>query len=253
MLGSGLAATGVLLALRGSITRHQGLAITGQFDAAWNISMNHVTLILASVQSYYLPTLAGVESSGEMAKQIRSMLILATLATVPVIVALAALKPLAVNLLYSAQFASSPGFLRWTLLGDYLKVSSWVLATPMLATRDVGVFLASDLLMQTIFFGAATLLARFMAAAQGAAIGFVVSYAVYFALCCGYARARHGFRFGADGAALWLTGLLLIVGVSASSWSDTAVHPVKALLWMAAATGFSGGFALYLHSSGGEG
>jgi len=31
------------------------LTMTGQFDAAWNISMNQVTLILGSVQTYYLP------------------------------------------------------------------------------------------------------------------------------------------------------------------------------------------------------
>ncbi len=40
----------------------EGLAMTGQFDAAWNISMNQVTLILGSVQAYYLPTLAAAKS-----------------------------------------------------------------------------------------------------------------------------------------------------------------------------------------------
>jgi len=246
MLASGLVATAVLLAVRGSITRTEGVTMTGQFDAAWNISMNQVTLILGSVQAYYLPTLAAAKSAGERGRQIRGMLTIATLATVPAIVALAALKPLAVHILYSAQFASSPGFLRWTLVGDYLKVSSWVLATPMLATRDVGAFLASDLLTHVVFFGSAMLFAQIVKPAEGAAIAFLLSYAVYFALCYGYARARHGFRFGPVGLSVWLTGLALTLGASANAWSDTTVHLARASFWILLAVGVSAGFAIYI-------
>jgi O-antigen/teichoic acid export membrane protein len=246
MLASGLVATTVLLAVRGSITRQEGLPMTGQFDAAWNISMNQVMLILGSVQAYYLPTLAASKSAGERGRQIRGMLMVATLATVPAIVALAALKPLAVSLLYSSQFAFSPGFLRWTLLGDYLKVSAWVLATPMLATRDAAAFLGSDLVTQAVFFGSAICLARIVKPAEGAAIGFLASYAVYFSLCYGYARLRHGFRFGATGLSAWLTGLVLIIGASANAWSDTTPHFGRAACWIVLAMGFSAGFAMYI-------
>jgi O-antigen/teichoic acid export membrane protein len=246
MLASGLTATAVLLAVRGSITRHQGLAMTGQFDAAWNISMNQVTLILGSVQAYYLPTLAATRSAGDRARQIRGMLIVATLATVPVIVTLAALKPLALNVLYSPAFLSSPSLLRWTLVGDFLKVSSWVLATPMLATRDIAAFLASDLLTHAVFFGASMLLARMVQPAEAASIGFVISYAIYFIFCYGYARTRHGFRFGPAGLSLWLAGLALILGASWQAWSDTATHFTRASIWIALAFGFSTGSALYL-------
>jgi PST family polysaccharide transporter len=246
MLGTGLAASGVLLAVRASIARHEGLAMTGQFDAAWNISMSQVTLILGSVQTFYLPTLAGAQSAERRALQIRSMLLVATLATIPAIVALVTLKTLAVGVLYSPLFSASPSFLRWTLLGDYLKVGAWVLATPMLATRDVGIFVTTDLAAQAIFFAAAMLFSRVLRPAEGAAFAFLVSYGAYFALCYWYARARHGFRFGASGWVAWLGGLALILGASASSWSDTGVHGARSSLWILLALGFSGGFALYL-------
>lgn len=246
MLASGLVATTVLLALRGSITRSEGLTMTGQFDAAWNISMNHVTLILGSVQAYYLPALAAAKSAAERSRQMRGMLLVATLAAVPVIVALQALKPLAVHLLYSAAFQASPGLLRWTLIGDYLKISAWVLATPMLATRDVGAFLGSDLAAHAVFFGAAVFLARFIKPSESAALGFLISCAVYLALSLGYARLRHGFRFGAIGVTVWLLGLLLILGASATAWLDTSVHFARASLWILLAIGFSAGFAIYL-------
>jgi len=246
ILASGLVSTTVLLAVRGSITRQQGLAMTGQFDAAWNISMNQVTLILGSVQTYYLPSLAAAGNDGERRRQIRSMLLVATLTTVPVTVALLALKPLVVSALYSHAFAASPGFLRWTLPGDYLKVSAWVLGAPMLATREVGPFLALDLLTQAFFFASAMFLARVIEPAEGAAIGFLASYAVYFGLCYAYARFRYGFRFRAAGLAAWLTGLLLVMGVSANAWGDRTVDLPSALVWIALSVGFSAGFAMYM-------
>jgi O-antigen/teichoic acid export membrane protein len=246
MLASGLAATTVLLAVRGAITRQEDLAMTGQFDAAWNISMNHVTLILGSVQAYYLPSLSAAKDAQERDRQIRSMMIVAVLATAPAIVALAALKPLVVSLLYSHAFAASPRFLRWTLLGDYLKVSSWVLMTPMLAARQLGVFLALDLLTQAAFWGSAKALGRMVGPAESAAIGFFLSYAICLAACCAYARLREGFRFGPAGLAAWTTGLLLVTGASASSWGDGPANLASAAAWIAAATAVSVGFALYL-------
>jgi PST family polysaccharide transporter len=245
MLASGLAATAALLAVRASITRDESLGMTGQFDAAWNISMNQVTLILGSVQTYYLPSLASAKGS-EKTAQMRNMMLVAILAAVPVIVTLQVLKPLVVSILYSHAFAASPGFLRWTLIGDFLKVSSWVLATPMLATRDLGAFLAFDLTTQAIFFGGAMLLARILEPAEGAAIGFLISYAVYFALCYARARARYGFHFGFPGFFAWLGGAALIAGASFHSWSDTTVHFVRASVWILLALGFSAGFAIYL-------
>jgi PST family polysaccharide transporter len=245
MLMSGLAATAVLLAVRASITRHESLTVTGQFDAAWNISMNQVTLILGSVQTYYLPSLASMRGPARAA-QMRHMMLVATLAVVPVIVALEALKPLVVSVLYSHAFALSPGFLRWTLLGDFLKVSSWVLATPLLASRDLGAFLAFDLIAHAIFFGAAMLLARILDPAEGAAMGFFVSYAAYFALCYARVRTRYGFHFGAAGFSAWLGGAALVAGASFHCWSDSTVHFARALVWISLAIGFSAGFGMYM-------
>lgn len=246
MLASGLVGTAVLLAVRGSITRQQGLATTGQFDAAWNISMNQVTLILGSVQTYYLPALSAARSAREREKQVRSMFVVATLAAVPVMIALVALKPLVVRILYSQAFGAAPGFLRWTLVGDYLKVGAWVLAVPMIATRHLWIFLVLDLLAHGVFLGSAMLLTRLTDSAESAAIGFLISYAVYFAVCYAYARARHGFRFGAPGFLAWLGGLLLMVAASASAWGDRTVHLAKAAVWIALAMGFSVGFATYM-------
>jgi O-antigen/teichoic acid export membrane protein len=246
MLASGVTATAVLLAVRGSITRHESLAVTGQFDAAWNISMNHVTLILGSIQAYYLPLLSAARTPEERTRQVRGMMIVASLATAPAIVALAALKPLVVTILYSQAFAASPRFLRWTLLGDYLKVSSWVLMTPMLAARHLGAFLAVDLLAQAAFWSSARLFSRVAGGPEGAAIGFLVSNALCFALCLAYVHLRQGLRLGSNGTAAWAAGLVLAISASARFWNAAGTDLPSAMLWITGAAAISAAFALYL-------
>lgn len=243
MLASGLTATIALLSVRAFITRQENLAMTGQFDAAWNISMNHVTLILGSIQAYYLPLLSGARTPEERSRQIRGMMMVASLATAPVIVALAALKPAVVGALYSPAFAASPRFLRWTLMGDYLKVSSWVLMTPMLAAREMGVFLSIDLATQAVFWGSARLCARILRPPEGAALGFLISCAVCYGGCFVWARLRWNLRLGTAGRMAWATGLALVVAASADTWGQTGVNSYTASFWIASATAICGGFA----------
>jgi enterobacterial common antigen flippase len=211
MLTTSLLASLVLLAVRARITRISGIGVTGQFDAAWSISMNHVTLILAAMQVYYLPVLAAAPDHTERRRHIASVLTIVILVATPIIVAIALLKSFLIPLLYSAAFHPAGQFLRWTLLGDYFKVTSWVLAIPMLAVADMRAFLLADFSTQTVFFAAAWLIGRSRGPAEGASIAFALSYAVNFAVCAIYARSRHGFRFGVRGSGLFAGGLAAVI------------------------------------------
>jgi O-antigen/teichoic acid export membrane protein len=193
-----------------------------------------------------LPALSAAQSPSERRRRMGGMWMAATLVTAPATVALVVLRPLVVSIFYSHAFVCSPGFLRWTLAGDYLKVSAWVLAAPMLAMRDTRAFLAIDLVTQATFFAAAMLLARAVEAAEGAAIGFLASYAVYFGICYAYARRRYGFHMSRAGLAAWFTGLALIIGASVSAWNDSTVHFIRAAIWIGLALGSSAGFAMYI-------
>jgi O-antigen/teichoic acid export membrane protein len=214
MLATSLLASAVLLIIRSRITQGSGISSTGHFDAAWGISMNHVGLILAAMQVYYLPVLAGARDDESRRQHIASVLTMAILASAPVIVAIALLKPLVISLLYSSAFHPAADFLRWTLIGDYFKVTSWVLAIPMLAAADMRAFLLADFSTQAVFFTGAWLLGRVRGPAEAASIAFVLSYAVNFVICAVYARQRHGFRFGFRGAALWASGLTAVTAAS---------------------------------------
>lgn len=216
LAASGVLASWGLIAVRARIIEAQGLAAAGAFDAAWAISMNQAGLVLASLQSYYLPQLA--RSAGGRAGQIAQTLSIAALAGAAIIAALAALKPLVISTLYSEAFGEAARYLRWTLLGDYLKIASWTLSLPLVAAGRMRAFLLADGLAWGTFVVGAAVLARIAWAAEAAAIAFLLMYAVHLAFCAFYLARRGEFRPGGRAGAAWLGGLVVVVAASALFW-----------------------------------
>ncbi len=219
MLASGLLSSVVLLAVRARILRSEGLAVAGQFDAAWGISMNHVSLVLASLQTYYLPALARAGHFRERNLHMAQVLTVAVLVGAPLIAAIALFKSQVLTLFYASAFQGGGRYLRWTLLGDYLKITSWIFSIPILAAADMRAFLAADLAAYGIFAGSAAVLARTRGAAESTAIAFVLMYAVHLAMCAIYAWRRQ-FRPDLRTGLIWAGGLLLVGAVSVARWNS---------------------------------
>jgi len=213
MAFTGAIASAGLLAVRARIIRQAGLGAAGNFDAAWAISMNQATLVLASMQTYYLPELARAPGAAARREHVTMVMRMAILVSAPVIAAIGLLKPVVISLLYSGKFSGAAELLRWTLIGDYLKVTSWVLAIPMIAAADMRAFLAADALAQAVFLGLSFALAVWRGPAQAAALGFAVSYAVNLVFCYGYVRRKLAWNFRPV-AILWFAGLALVVAAN---------------------------------------
>jgi O-antigen/teichoic acid export membrane protein len=218
MLASGTVASLVLLSARSRILHRQGFIVAGQFDAAWAISMNHVSLVLASLQTCCLPVLARISSRTERGAHLNRMLTSAAVAATAAVCAIALLKPVIVTWLYSESFRDAATYLRWTLVGDYLKVSSWVLSIPMLASAEMRLFLTADLGAYAMFAGGTAVASYFRGAAEGTAIAFVLMYAAHLGITGTIAWLRYGFRPGHWTTLIWTSGLLAVVAASAATW-----------------------------------
>ena len=218
MLASGTVASLVLLLARSRILNRQGFMVAGQFDAAWAISMSHVSLVLASLQTCCLPVLARISSRTERGVHLDRMLTSAAVAAAAVVCCIAVLKPVVIAWLYSDAFRDAAKYLRWTLVGDYLKVASWVLSMPILASAEMRLFLTADLGAYAVFAGGTFAAAYFRGAAEGTAIAFLLMYAAHLGITGTIAWLRYGFRPGRWTAVIWMAGLLAVVAASAATW-----------------------------------
>jgi O-antigen/teichoic acid export membrane protein len=211
MAATGLVASAGLLGVRARIIRVSGMDVAGNFDAAWAISMNQATLVLGSLQAYFLPQLARASNDAERREHVTHVLGMAIGVAAPLIISIALMRGLAIEVFYSPKFLGAADFLRWTLVGDYFKVTAWVMAMPMIALADMRAFLAADAVAQIVFLGLSVLLARIRSPAEAAAMAFAASYAMELLFCYAYLRRRIGWRFGVLGW-WWTAGLGMILG-----------------------------------------
>lgn len=136
LLIGGAVSTGLQFFMNTLVVRKLGLVESGQFWVAWSLSMTYVTVLLSSFGAYYLPSLSGTKDPETKNRLILSFTRLVLL-IMPVLVTLViVLKAQVVGMLFSRALLPSLKVFRWMLLGDFLKVLSWVWAFPMLAYAE---------------------------------------------------------------------------------------------------------------------
>lgn len=222
-----------VLAVRALIVRWHGLPAAGLFDSAWSISTLYLAVFLSALHSYLLPALSANTAHEPSQDVLDRAFRLAVIVSVPLIAVLVVLKPFAVRLLYSGEFLPALELLRWTLLGDYLRVAGWVLATSLVARADMRAYLACEVAWNAVFVAVAFWLVRDGVAGAGPA--YVAGYAVYLAALVFRTRRHHRYTVTARTLAFWIGGACVVLLASTWTWNDTHVIWLKASLILLAA------------------
>lgn len=223
MLATALLSTCAVLAVRTMITRHGGLHEAGLFDLAWALSGAYVMALLSAFGTYYMPVLSGMSNAPDRLIFIRQVIRLSTLLMIPMIVSVIVLKPLLVKILYTEEFLPSLDIVRWMLMGDYFKITAWVLAVPALANADTKVYFWTEVFWY-VGFGLLSALAIFVfEQLQGISIAFIVLYACYVIFYLRYVQRNYGLHLTPDALHPWLGGLCVVVIASLFTWDDRVV------------------------------
>jgi O-antigen/teichoic acid export membrane protein len=213
MVGAGLVQQLVQLWIRIDVTRVLGAQSLGQYQAAWTISMQYITFILAAMGTDYYPRLTGVIHDPKAAgKLVNEQTEIATLLSAPVFIAMMAITPWAIRLLYASSFAPAIEILRWQVLGDVLKVASWPLGFLILAAGDGKAFFLTETASSLALAGLITGLTPIIGLPI-TGIAYLAMYAIYLPLVYWIARRRIGFRWSRSILMLSVVTLALCVGV----------------------------------------
>lgn len=212
---TGLMGTGSVLVVRALVSKHQGYAGAGIFDAGWTLSMTYVMLILTSFSAYYLPTLGKLKVQA----QERNNLILqyfkfATYASIPLITSVIVLKPWVIELLYSREFLPATDMMRWMLLGDFFKISSWVMAMPMLAYADMKPYVISEFLWNAVFVFFSYIALKMGEDIESIGIIFMVLYFLYFSYAYFYSTRKFKLALTAKMKLTWISGFIFLCIIS---------------------------------------
>lgn len=237
---AGLAGTVGQLAVRTLVQRELGAEALGHFQASWAISMTYISFVLGAMGTDYYPRLmAVIEEPTALNRLVNEQTEVALLLAAPVLLAMLALAPWVIRLLYSPEFAEAADVLRWQVLGDLLKILSWPLGFLLLAAGRGKAYMGTQWLGMGVFF-AATWLILPLAGVVASGVGFVCMYAALVAVNWALAVRRVGFAWGHDvkqhAILLLASGLAINLLAEVREW-------VAATAGLALATGW-GVFAL---------
>ena len=227
-LGIPLMAAGLLtlitqLVVRSIIVREIGLDASGYFQAAWAISMTYIGFVLGAMGSDYYPRLTEViNDHGRAGKLVNEQAEMALLLSAPALLAMVTLAPWIISLLYAESFAPAIEILRWQVLGDILKVSSWPMGFIVLALGRGGVFIGTQLTWNVMYLGAIVLgIHEYGLIVAG--IGFWIAYLILYGVVAMVAMRLIGFKLdrrnGLFTLMLSLAGGLILFLSTQSSWA----------------------------------
>lgn len=194
-MGGSVASTLVQLWIRVDVTDVLGTAPLGQFQAAWMITQQYIALVLDAMAADYYPRLTGtIQNRVAAVRLVNEQTEIALLLSAPIFMAMMGLAPWVLRLLYTADFAPAVEVLRWQVLSDVLKVTSWPLGFIFLAKGDGKTFLWTEVsVLLTMGVVIASLIHK--VGLQITGIGYLACYVLYLPLMYGLARSRMGFRW----------------------------------------------------------
>jgi PST family polysaccharide transporter len=213
MVGAGLVQQFAQLWIRIDVARVLGAQSLGQYQAAWTISMQYVSFVLMAMGTDYYPRLTGVIHDHKAARNlVNEQTEIATLLSAPVFIAMMAVAPWVIHLLYAASFTPAIEILRWQVLGDVLKVVSWPLGFLILAAGDGKAFFSTETAALLVLTGLITGLAPIMGLPI-TGIAYLAMYVFYLPLVYWLAHRRIGLQWSRSVLILSIVTLAICIGV----------------------------------------
>lgn len=168
----------VHIAVRGHLAAELGWTEVGYWQAVSQVSDAYLLFIATAINVYYLPKLAATHGAAALRKELQS----AFGYVMPVVLLMAAGIYLARDwitlLLFSAEFAPAQALYGPQLVGDVLKIASFVLSYLMLAKAMTRLFVISELVFAGTYLALVFVLTAYFGLI-GAMYAFAINYGLY--------------------------------------------------------------------------
>jgi len=231
-MAAALVALGGVLFVRVIIARNHGISEAGYFDVAWSISLMSVSLFFASLQTYMLPDLSSGKMDDCLDDKLNNGLRLSLIVLLPLVTLLVLIKPLVIQILFSEDFIEALDILRWTLVGDYLRIAAGVLAIFLRARAEMRAYFFIEVLWSFLFVSLSVWLIQ--KGIQWVGFAYIAAYFVYLMLLVRRIASHGGISISANVIGLWGRGLVVVVIASMLTWSDREVVWWKVSLFFVA-------------------
>ena len=180
--------------IRNHLGETLGWDAAGYWEAMWRLSAAYLMLVTTTLSVYYLPKLSELKDPSDIKKEILQgyKIILPVAAGCGLVIYL--LREIIIGVLFTAEFAEMEVLFGWQMMGDTMKIGSWILAYLMLGKAMVKLFILSEIGFSAFFYGL-TIVCTQTWGLEGVAAAHALNYLLYwsFLALALYERLRPDF------------------------------------------------------------
>lgn len=168
-----------IMALRWMIANQLGWAEAGQWQVVWKISEVYLSVITISLSTYYLPKLSSLINYDQIKKEINStaFVVFPLVSILAICVYLS--RDIVLSILFTSDFSSARNLFGIQLIGDVLKILSWLYAYPMISRGSTKWFISTEIFFSFSLIVLSWYLIRYFGL-QGANYAYALNYLIYF-------------------------------------------------------------------------
>jgi PST family polysaccharide transporter len=138
----------------------------------------YLMIITSSFGVYYLPRLSELTNNNDIKREIKT----AYKVIIPcLLVGLLGVyfgRFIIIRILFSSEFYAMSDLFFWKLIGDFLKISSWLIAYLMSAKSMTKLFITIEIVFTASYVGLVVILGNSIGL-RGIVLGYAINYAVY--------------------------------------------------------------------------
>lgn len=164
--------------IRAYLSQEFGLAYAGYWEAMIRLSTVYLMLVTTTLGVYYLPRLSELKMIDEIKKEVylgyKFLFPLAVAGGVVIFV----LRDWIINVLFSPSFAPMQSLFFWQMMGDALKIGSWILAYLMLSKAMTKLYISTEIIF-TLSLIALTYVCTQLFGFEGVSMAHLINYGMY--------------------------------------------------------------------------
>ncbi len=164
--------------LRGYVMTEISTVEAGWWEGMNRISNMYLMVITSSFVVYYLPRLSEITNTNELRCEIiKTYKVISPLIFCGFLVVYIS-RYLIVNILFTSEFLPMTELFLWQLIGDFFKVSSWVLAFIMQAKAMAKIYIITEIVATLMYIGFGYVFAH-INGIVGICQAYIINYIIY--------------------------------------------------------------------------
>lgn len=176
---SGVVAQLMQIAVRMMMSHKFGDDVAGYWQASWRLSEAYLAVLAQTIAMVLLPRYSRATTQQSLKKAVTQGVILFAGGALLLCGFVFYFANALTLLLFSDKFVDAVEFIRVQVIGDFLKIISWVLAYVMLAKGSVKMFMLTEIIAGILFVGFTALAINIAPDALNANYAYVAMYIIY--------------------------------------------------------------------------